>query len=128
MMRTLMMAVTALIVMGLGYWAYMENYRTHAALREMRSIGRDIAFQTETLRMLRAEWAFLNRPDRLRGLVELNFDSLGLEALTSESFAEIEQIPFPPRIMARPDGLPSAGGVVEQGVLTSAVPGRQEQP
>ena len=77
-MRPLTYLACALLVMGLAFWAYRENYRTQAALGEMRQIQRDIAGLREDLGVLRAEWAYLNRPERLRELVDLNFDRLQL--------------------------------------------------
>jgi hypothetical protein len=45
--------------------------------------------------VLNAEWAYLNRPDRLLQLVNANFDDLRLLQLTSDHFARLEQIPYP---------------------------------
>ncbi|WP_306752620.1 cell division protein FtsL [Paracoccus actinidiae] len=77
-MRPLTYLACALLVMGLAFWAYRENYRTQAALGEMSQIQREIAGLREDLGVLRAEWAYLNRPERLRELVDLNFDRLQL--------------------------------------------------
>jgi hypothetical protein len=44
--------------------------------------------------VLNAEWAYLNRPERLSKLVNANFDELKLLELTSKHFAGLEQIPF----------------------------------
>jgi len=118
-MRACIAVLTALAVMGLAYWAYMENFRTQTALREMSKISRDIAIHNEALTMLRAEWAFLNRPDRLRELAELNFGTLGLEPLDASSFGVIEQVAYPPLT------LPGLTGVEPEGTLTSRVPGRE---
>lgn len=131
-MRVLFGVVTALLVMGLGYWAYMENFRTHDTLREMNRVTAEISVLNEALIMLRAEWAFLNRPDRLRDLAEMNHIQLGLEPLSATAFGGIEQVSFPPQPAPLPvpeapmDLLPSATGPVAEGVLTVAVPSREE--
>jgi hypothetical protein len=116
-MRPLLATLTALGVMALAYWAYMENFRTQQALRALDRLNTEIATHGEHLTMLRAEWAYLNRPDRLRDLVELNFEQLGLMPLAPEHFGEIEQVAFPP--------LPGLGQAF--GTLTATIPGREDE-
>lgn len=77
-MRPFTYLACALLVMALAFWAYRENYRTQAVIGEMSQIQRETAGLREDLGVLRAEWAYLNRPDRLRELVDLNFDRLQL--------------------------------------------------
>ncbi|NVO24868.1 cell division protein FtsL [Donghicola sp. C2-DW-16] len=94
-MRTLFGIITAVVVIALAYWAYGENYRTQDALSESRHVSNQIEAARSRLAVLRAEWAYLNRPDRLRDLAELNFTSLGLLNMTSDSFGEISDIAMP---------------------------------
>ena len=95
-MKTLLYLLSALIVMGLAFWAYQENYQTQAALNKSADLQREIGELRQRLSMLEAEWAYLNRPDRLTELANLNFESLGLLPLTPEQFGSIEQVAFPP--------------------------------
>lgn len=98
-MRYFLYIIPALIVMGLAYWAYNENYKTQASIAEVRDLHRQIGAAHERRKVLEAEWAYLNRPDRLRDLAELNFERLGLLPLMPEAFGRIDQIVYPPEIV-----------------------------
>lgn len=95
-MRGLLYVLTALGVFGLAFWAYRENYATQQALSQTRDLQRDIGLAQARLSVLRAEWAYLNRPDRLRELADINFDRLGLLALRPDQFGRVDEISFPP--------------------------------
>lgn len=94
-MRSFFYIVTALAVIGLAFWAYQENYRTQAVLDEAETLQQQIGQARARLSVLKAEWAYLNRPDRLRDLAELNFDRLGLMPLAPEQFGNADQVPYP---------------------------------
>ncbi len=94
-MRTALYLVTSLIVMGLAFWAYHVNYATQARQGDLRKINREIASLQEGLSVLRAEWAYLNRPERLRELVNLNFAALELLPLTPDQFGAVPEIAYP---------------------------------
>ncbi|MEQ9259129.1 MAG: cell division protein FtsL [Roseovarius sp.] len=94
-MRSLFYMFTALSVIALAFWAYHENYRTQEAQARASELQREIAHTRQRLRMLRAEWAYLNRPERLRDLVELNYDRLELMPLEPYQFGKIDQVAYP---------------------------------
>lgn len=104
-MRGFATVLTMLCVIGLGYWAYHQTILTQSAAREVRQLQSAIAAEHERLSILRAEWAFLNRPDRLRELADFNFERLGLLPLAPEQFALAAEIPYPlPPEPEFPDG------------------------
>ena len=94
-MRGLLYVMAALAVMALAFWAYQENYKTQSAIAEVRQLHREIGTAHERLNMLHAEWAYLNRPDRLADLANLNFDRLGLMPLMPDAFGRVDQIIYP---------------------------------
>ncbi|WP_294928301.1 cell division protein FtsL [uncultured Paracoccus sp.] len=107
-MRSVLYLATALCVMGLAFWAYRENYRTQSAINEMAQVQRQIAGLREELSDLRAEWAYLNRPERLKELVDLNFDRLLLVPLNSGQFVDIGHVAYPePEPEPEPDDAPT---------------------
>lgn len=94
-MRLLGYLMAALLALGMAFWAYQENYETQSRIADMTRLRNEIAQLRESLGLLRAEWAWLNRPERLHELVDLNFDRLQLIPLTPDQFIAIPQIGFP---------------------------------
>jgi hypothetical protein len=94
-MRSLMFVLTALAVMGLAFWAYRENYHTQAEIKDLRALQNEIGQLREALGVYKAEWAYLNRPDRLRELADINFGRLGLLPLDPGQFGGVEQVVYP---------------------------------
>ncbi len=114
-MRSFFYIVTALSVIGLAFWAYQENYKTQAALDRTEDLQARIGATRSRLAMLRAEWAYLNRPDRLRELAEINFDRLGLLPLAPEQFGKVDQVAYPAQVsnfvITDPVDVSSRGGM-----------------
>ena len=106
-----MYILSVLSVVGLGFWAYTENYKTQAALDEVDDLRRDIGVLMDRRAVLRAEWAYLNRPDRLRELVVLNYQRLELLPLQPDQFGQVDQVsfPIPPSRILSPIDLSSQG-------------------
>ena len=94
-MKTFLYFLCGALVIGVAYWAYKENYRTQASLRRVAALQAEIAAEREAISVLTAEWAYLNRPERLRELVEMNFAELGLLPLLPEHFADVELVAYP---------------------------------
>lgn len=95
-MRSLLYILSALAVIGLAFWAYQENYKTQAEIARTEALNHDIGKARARLSVLRAEWAYLNRPDRLLDLTEVNFERLGLLPLRPDQFGKVDQVAFPP--------------------------------
>ena len=111
-MRPVLYVLTFLGLIALGFWAYRENYATQAALREVRGLQQEIAGLRETLSVQRAEWAYLNRPDRLRDLATLNFDRLGLLPMEPTQFGSVAEVVYPtPEIPSISGPIDTVGGV-----------------
>lgn len=119
-MKTLLYAATALAVFGLAFWAYRENYATQQVLKETRALQRQIGAAQVRLSVLRAEWAYLNRPARLRDLAEINFDRLGLLPLRPDQFGRVDEVTYP-----EPPELEITGGIEVSSANAAAGAGSQ---
>ena len=100
-MKTVLYILISCAVVAVAFWAYRENYATQHALHQTDELHRDIRQAHARLAVLRAEWAYLNRPDRLQELTDLNFNALGLLPLRSDQFGGIADItkPAPPPLV-----------------------------
>lgn len=112
-MRIFIYIVCSFIVITMAYWAYTENYTTQASIRRVEELNRLLADEKEAISILNAEWAYLNRPERLSNLADLNFIKLKLVPLAAQHFTELEVIPMPPRrslVVSSPVLVSSDGG------------------
>ena len=92
MMRSLnLLAVAALI--GSASAAYTVKYETILVAEKLRKREAEIQREREALRVLKAEWAWLNRPSRLEEL--------------AKSMADLQ--PLTARIVIRPGDIPARG-------------------
>lgn len=129
-MRPVLFVLSFVAVMGLAFWAYRENYATQHQLKNMARLQDEIASLREALILQRAEWAYLNRPERLRNLATANFDRLGLLPLEPAQFGAAAEVSYPlvagepgiePDVGA--DGLPVITDPVEVSGQIAPAPG-----
>ena len=95
-MKLVLYLSAAVLVVVCATWAYRVNYATQEAMNRVAELRAEIAREREAIAILNAEWAYLNRPDRLAELVKLNAAALGLAELTPSQFGEPASVPFPP--------------------------------
>lgn len=113
-MRPVLYVLSFIAVMALAFWAYRENYATQHQLKEMGKLQDEIASLREALVLQRAEWAYLNRPERLRNLATANFERLGLLPLEPAQFGAAAEVTYP--LPPVPPGLEGEGAVDAEGM------------
>jgi hypothetical protein len=76
---------------------FLITYQVQHLDREIRTLKTAEVAETEAIRVLRAEWSFLNRPDRLAALAErhLQLSAVGTAQLTA---AKTLEAPFEPKL------------------------------
>lgn len=78
-------------VIVVGYAMFQVKYEVMQQKRELAHINRQIADSREAIRVLRAEWSFLNQPARL-GLLSKRY--LNLVPIEAAQLGHISAIPL----------------------------------
>ncbi|MCF6271909.1 MAG: cell division protein FtsL [Rhodobacteraceae bacterium] len=86
--------LAGVIVVLAASWTYQVNYRVQEAKFRVEKLARAIDREREAISVLGAEWAYLNRPGRLRALAETYYEELRLMPIESSNFGEVGQISF----------------------------------
>ncbi len=103
-MRGVLLVFGVALVVFFATWAYRVNYRTQEALARVDTLYDQIAQERQTIAVLRAEWAYLNRPERLLALSEKHFSDLKLMPIHPGHFDEISRIAYPVPVVEDPVG------------------------
>ncbi|MFQ5622473.1 MAG: cell division protein FtsL [Paracoccaceae bacterium] len=96
-MKTCVYLLAGFMVVAVATWAYRVNYATQGAIQRVDSLRAQIAKERQAIAVLQAEWAYLNRPDRLRTLAEAHFEELQLMPLHPDHFGTTAMVDFPPQ-------------------------------
>ena len=80
------------LVITLAYWADQENVKTQMAIKKSKEFQAEIGKARAKLSVLKAEWAYLNRPERLIHLTNLGFDELQLAPIRATNFGEFNRL------------------------------------
>jgi cell division protein FtsL len=81
-----------LAVIGLSVGLYDIKYKAEEAVRHARQLEQRIASEQEAIRVLRAEWSYLNQPERLQ---ELASRYTALQPLGAGQIGSFEDVPMP---------------------------------
>lgn len=74
-----------------GYSLFYTSQRAHDSHEKLSRISQDVLKEEESLRVLHAEWSYLNQPARLE---KLSKEHLKLIPLKGRQFIRIEDIPL----------------------------------
>jgi hypothetical protein len=91
--RSTLLWLLAAILVGCGL--YQLKYEVQGKEELLARLNRQIQAEQEAIHVLSAEWAFLNRPDRL---VELSSRHLEMTSVTPTQFGRIAALPQRPLI------------------------------
>ena len=76
----------------LGLWAYKINYDSRAADERVKELENSILSASKEIKILNAEWAHLNGPERLRKLLGYYFLELRLAPINPDDFISFSEV------------------------------------
>ena len=88
------------VIVVASFMLYNVKYKVQSLKAQIEETSKEIAQEKEALRVVSAEWAYLNRPERLKSLAD---KYLAGKAVTVDQVAEIEAIAFRERDVASVD-------------------------
>lgn len=98
-----------------GFVLYSHEHATRDLERQIASYKRDIAEETENLRLLNAEWSSLTRPDRIRALAA---QYLGLSTLKAQQIVKmsdiVHKVPPEPVMKLEAEGSDPIGAIIDK--------------
>ncbi len=87
-MRIVFLISTFILCVISAIWAYQMNYDTRSKKKQINELNRAIFLASNRIELLRAEWAFLNSPERLSKLVDEYFFDLNLIPISKNNIVD----------------------------------------
>lgn len=85
---TTILSIVTLTLVGVGLFHVAQNVRDYEG--QLKTLATKIDHEKETIHTLRAEWVFLNQPDRLEKLAKKHTD---LEAICEKNLLALSVVP-----------------------------------
>ena len=100
-MNRLSPLVWMVVIVIAAFMLYKVKYQVQALKTQVAETSHELEREKQALHVVAAEWAYLNRPERLQKLAAKYLPSADM---TVGQIAEVEAIPFPGQAMAAVDG------------------------
>ncbi len=107
MLRPLTLAWMGVVII-LAVAVFQVEFRVEGLRAEYTEINRQLEEDQQAIHILRAEWAFLTYPDRIRNVAAKH---LKTESAAVGQIARIEDIPFRPVIVAQDSAVGSSSSI-----------------
>ena len=104
-MRLIGLFLPVLLILGVAFWANQETNLTKSASERAVELSRQIEHSRVVFKFLQDEWAYLNRPNRLKRLADAHYEELRLSPITHLKFRPASSIPLRNEF----DALPGTG-------------------
>jgi hypothetical protein len=114
-MRWIGLLLWTLVIATAGYGMFQIKFEVQALESQLTELNRSIRDREEAIRVLRAEWSYLNEPDRLTTLAARYLE---LAPVGANQLVRFDQVP--PR--------PAAGPVADVAAQEAALPVPQPRP
>lgn len=83
--------LSLLLVVGLGFGLFQLKYQVQGLEQKLTRINRDILQNEEAIHVLKAEWSYLNKLDRIEAEARKHLD---LQPFTGKQYGSIDDLPM----------------------------------
>lgn len=105
-MRWVGLMLWVLVIATAGYGMFQIKFEVQALESELKALNKDIRDREEAIRVLRAEWSYLNEPNRLAALASRYLELAPAGAGQLVRFDDLPMRPMPGATAAQGAALP----------------------
>lgn len=99
-MKLNLTALSLLLVAGVSYGLYQLSYEVQGLEKNLETLDKNISDNKETIRILKAEWAYQNRPDVLQAMATKHLPLLLIAPYQVASLGDIPEFIYSPSDLA----------------------------